>query len=365
MKKALRSAGLLVAGTVVLAVVLALLGVALVTSRFGADMIKTQLAQAMLEQKQRVLRIDGIAIALWPHIDLRLTGVALSEPGGAAEFAAVDAVHVALDPKPLQSRQWVVAAVEVQGLRATLIRRRDGRLNIDDLLPAPDPASPPPQAALAALTLADLRLTWRDEKAGSTTPLPQIDLAAAGLALGDQGWRVEHLSAAFAAPPRQLKAGLVVFGLAGTGRSLVVDKFAGSVDLADPALVRSPVHLPYEGRVQADLEKRSAAGRLAARLDESTLTLDFKLSRFAPPALEFDLAIDRLDLDRYLPEQRAGAAEDGKADLGWLHDLEVKGRARIGSLRVANVQASQLQFEIKAERGRLAVSSLPAVGKRK
>jgi len=49
------------------------------------------------------------------------------------EFAAVDAARVSLQLMPLLSRELVVSQVEVSGLRANLVKNKNGGSNIDDL----------------------------------------------------------------------------------------------------------------------------------------------------------------------------------------------------------------------------------------
>ena len=49
------------------------------------------------------------------------------------EFASVEQAQVAVKLMPLLSKQVIVDGVELRGLRASLVRAKDGKTNVDDL----------------------------------------------------------------------------------------------------------------------------------------------------------------------------------------------------------------------------------------
>jgi AsmA protein len=189
--------------------VLLLAGIAVIVSQFDAGRVKAEAVRAVADKTGRTLRIDGdLALSFWPNVGLRVGQVTLSEPRRAEPFAAVNAARVAVAVLPLLSGQVVVRAVEVDGLRATLIKRRDGSLNIDDLLagspgePAPaDGAAKPARPAegrelgleIAGIDITDAELVWQDEKAGKTTRISGLDLHT-GRVLADSGRRTYAVS---------------------------------------------------------------------------------------------------------------------------------------------------------------------------
>jgi AsmA protein len=84
---------------------------------------------------QRKLDIAGkVELAVWPDVGLSIGRVSLSEPGGKQEFAALDSARVAVAVMPLLSKQVQVRRIEVAGLKATLVKHKDGTLNIADLM---------------------------------------------------------------------------------------------------------------------------------------------------------------------------------------------------------------------------------------
>jgi AsmA protein len=92
---------------------------------------------------------------------------------------------------------------------------------------------------------------------------------------------------------------------------------------------------------------------------------------FAAPAYQFDLNIDRLNVDRYVPPKdnkpAAGQspAPQGKQaeqpiDFSPLKPLDLNGRIAIGSLQANNIKASDVRIDVKAKGGRLDVDPILA-----
>lgn len=113
--------------------------------------------------------------------------------------------------------------------------------------------------------------------------------------------------------------------------------------------------------------KRIALERLAATLDDSTLSGRVEIADVARQALRFDLSLDTLDVDSYLPPpapQGSAAAAGGPAPGGagdgaappsveGLRGLDAAGRMRVGALRIAGLQVRAIDVGIKAAGGRL------------
>ena len=417
-------------------------GIAFVASQFDADRIKSELARVVQEKKQRTLKIDGaLELSFWPNVGVRLGKLSLSEHASAQTFAAVESARVSVAVLPLLSKRIVVNAVEVDGVKAALVKHKDGTLNIDDLISKDKTESQPVQLDVAAIKVGNVRLTWQDEKSGSTTTISGLDLStgrvqadtgkqvfqvdALALAVkgkidaddrrespGDSfdirldapklavtpeksGGETITLAAVVAGAQRNINAKLTLSGVEGTAQAFKVaklafsldaragetavkggfdsalaadpgrqtvalEKFAGSFDIANPQMPMKQVKLPITGALHADLATQSAAGHLATQFDESKIALKFDVAKFAPLALGFDLDIDRLNVDKYLPPKKAGESGgkggDGKLDLSALKGLNANGTVKIGSLQVANIKAANVRLQIRAANGRLDIA---------
>lgn len=435
-----------------------LVGIVVIVSRFDAERVKAEAVRAVAEKTGRSLRIDGeLALSFWPNVGVRVGQVALSEPRRETPFAAVKAARVAVAVWPLLSGRVEVKAIAVDGLRATLIKQRDGSLNIDDLLGQPkdaaeEGAAKPARPAgggmaldIAGIDITDAEVVWQDEKAGKTTRISGLDLhtdrvladsgsrsyAVSGLALALKGTAGgERFSVQLDAPQLSLAPGkasgeavkgrvefngetrridlkLAVDGFAGEGDVVRVGQLAVELDagFADGTLsgqLRSPLAADLErqtialekldgqfalrqpafsqalkvtlgGAVQADLARQSADVRLTAKADESNLTFKSAISRFSPLAMNFDLDVDRLNLDSYRSAGKGGetvkpAAAGGREtkaggkalDFSALNGLDVTGSVRIGQLQAGKVRLAQLKLPLRIAGGRLAITPMTA-----
>jgi AsmA protein len=153
-------------------------------------------------------------------------------------------------------------------------------------------------------------------------------------------------------------------------QTLALEKLAGSLDLANPQMPMKQLKLPLSGSLRADLAKQSAALDLGTRFDESKIALKLKVAKFAPLALGFDLDIDTLNVDKYLPPKKAeekvaaspapagkDAAAD-KLDFSALKGHDVNGALRIGALQVSKLKLAKLDAKVRLAGGRLDVAPL-------
>lgn len=295
---------------IVVGVVLALLaaGIAYVASQFDAARLKSELARVVLAEKQRTLKIDGeLELSFWPNLGVKLGRLSLSEHASLQPFAAMDSARVAVAVMPLLQQRMVVEAVDIRGLVATVVRRQDGTLNIDDLLLKEKSATQPMRLDIAAIKVADAQLTWRDEKAGSSTTVSGLDLdtgkvqvdtgrghfeahavklAAQGqqgaerfelrldaprLLLTPQGAGGDDLTLAvkLSGPQRQVDAKLGFAGLAGQPSMLTVGKFSLQLDARSGATsVKATLDSPLTAEFDAAQKRqRVALAKLAGNAE--------------------------------------------------------------------------------------------------
>src|SRR4051812_3358202 len=152
---------------------------AYLAATFNPNDYKPQIQQVVKEKFDRTLKINGdIKLAFYPTLGADLAGVSLSERGTDKEFAAIDSARVALQFMPLLSRQLVVNRVEVHGLRANLVKHKNGTTNIDDLMgkdappgkkPQPEPAQAqkPMQFDIDHVLIDNAGLSYVDEGSGA------------------------------------------------------------------------------------------------------------------------------------------------------------------------------------------------------
>jgi AsmA protein len=111
--------------------------------------------------------------------------------------------------------------------------------------------------------------------------------------------------------------------------------------------------------------------KLDARLDQTRISGKASISGFAHPAYRFQLAVDDIDADRYLPPATAAstkpampaaAAGAGAAELPLplLRTLDVDGDLSIAKLRIAKLKLSAIKVGIKAAAGVIRTKPLAA-----
>ncbi len=166
-----------------------------VATTFDSARLKAELTSFVQEKKQRTLRIDGdVALSFWPNVGIRLGKASLSEYRSDKEFAAIDGARVSVAVMPLLSKRIVVDTVELDGARVTLIKHKDGTLNIADLLSKDKSDSAPVQVDISGIQVGNARLTWLDEQSGQSTVVSGLDLTTGAIA-ADTGKQVFQAAA--------------------------------------------------------------------------------------------------------------------------------------------------------------------------
>ena len=391
------------------------LALALAFALFDGNRLKAEVSKAVLEQYQRTLVIEGQPqLSVWPDVGVVLGAVTLSERGSREPFAALQSARVSVALWPLLGRQVQVHELQIKGLKADVVRRKDGSLNIDDLLrraasePAERAGAQMPAQALridiAGLALTDGQLSWRDERSGQQLRIDKLDLST-GRVQADTGAKtanIERLSVRVAgrsatdglslsldAPKLQLapdrfsgdavtigallqgqgrsaKLQLSLGALQGQGQVLRIGALSGNAELSHPDMPRKPLQLPLQGSLAVDLGKGSASLALATRFDQSKIASRVEVRSFSPLALGFDLEVDQLNIDQYLPPKassvaggQGGAGADPVLDLSALKGAPaVQGRVRVGALQVSGLKLSELDARMALAAGQLTVSPL-------
>lgn len=102
--------------------------------------------------------------------------------------------------------------------------------------------------------------------------------------------------------------------------------------------------------------------QLAAKVGDSQINANVGISQFSNPAYNFDVAIDKLDADRYIAKgnSESKGAGDTPIDLSALKKLNATGEAKIGWLKLANVKTQNVNLGLKADNGIATLSPFSA-----
>ncbi|MFQ5683044.1 MAG: AsmA family protein [Candidatus Binatia bacterium] len=119
--------------------------------------------------------------------------------------------------------------------------------------------------------------------------------------------------------------------------------------------------------------KSVTVDKLALRLDDSTVNGRLSLRNFRRPGIRFDIRLDGINLDRYLPpptkkqkqrtttKRTAASRNAAGLPLQALGALNLKGTLRIGKLKAQKLKLSDIRFAVNAQNGRLRIE--PATAK--
>lgn len=333
---------------ITLAAIVGLLVVAAVTLAlvFDPNQYKDDIIRLVKDNTGRDLKIGKkIGWSFFPRLGIEAGGLELSNAAGfgTQPFAKIDAAGVRVAVLPLLTGKIEVGVVYLHGVDLNLARNAAGRSNWDDMVAAtpakPKQAAPAPSDTtlpIAGLSVGRLEvkranLVWHDLQSGSRMAVRDLELA----------------TSAFAADkPMDLHLGF----------ELTRDKAA-------------PIKVALASRLTASANALKLAD-VDLKLDDSRLRGGIEIRNFAQPALRFDLALDKIDLDRYMgaePQpvpagksgvgagQSAAAAEPVELPLSTLRALDIQGKFAIGELKAIGLRSKDVKVEIKAKDGLIAL----------
>lgn len=347
----------------------------------------------------RRIEIDGLTVNLVKHKDgsLNIDDLAGDKPApGATPEAATG--------KPGEPLEIDVAGLELRNVRISWHDEASGKASeISDLdlstgalsgntgskhfavekLKLATQGSSGPDHFVLALETPGVVLTAGEARGETVTFSATLESAgkkvAAKISLQDLAGSLDALTIRNLAFGLDGKVGEAAFkadlsspvSVNGKDKIVTLAKLTGSLDVSSPALPMKQVKLPMDGRLTADIGRQRADFALKTRLDDSQMDLKLLVERFSPLALDFTLAIDQLNVDRYLPPKKAGAGAsatakaetagaEAKIDLSALKGLDLKGAVKIGRLQAHKLKLSGLDVQIEAADGRLQVAPLRA-----
>jgi AsmA protein len=169
-------------------------------------------------------------------------------------------------------------------------------------------------------------------------------------------------------------------------------KYEGNIDIAPFNLRQLAKQLAIELPIMADdttLEliqvatqftgstNNINASSLDIRLDQSKLSGNLAVNDFAKPALNFKLALDEIDVDRYLPPATESKTDDtssktitppaataaagaSQLPLETLRQLNAKGIIDIGKLKVSGTHSENIHIELNAANGDIKLKPMSA-----
>lgn len=414
------------AAALVVVVIAALL---IIPAFVDVNRYKPELEKYVSEATGRPLSIGGdVRLSLFPWAGVSFSDLKLGNTPAFAEkdFLAVKSFDVRVKLLPLLFKQVEVDRLVVLEPRIFLVSNKDGRVSWDfgakpaeaepstQPVPTPAPTGLPIQSLMVGeLSIQNGQLTLIDHGKGSRQEISRMNLSLkdvslerpvrfsfsasfnqkplsaegrfgpVGANIGQGAVPLEVKAEAFDQLKLQIK-GTVENLLAAPRASLAVEasefsprKLFAEIGRPLPATADARVlgRLAFTAAVKADAKAVSVSdGSLA--LDDSKLTFTLSAREFYKPNLTFDLKLDQIDLDRYLPPKAAAgqqkapeaqAAPTGgqpasataeKTDYTPLRQLVMDGRVAAGKLTVNNAKLEDVNLKFAARDGVLSLDPL-------
>lgn len=360
---------------------------------------KGEITKAVKESTGRDLTIDGdLTLSLFPWIGVEMGKTSLSNAAGFGEkpFAAIDEVNVKVKLLPLLTKQVEVSTVVLKRLDLNLAKNSAGTTNWDDLTqpeeskesakdrqdaaaPSDDPSAPLAALAIGGVSIEQASLLWDDRSSGERYEINDFNIKTGALAIGDPVDFQMSLGLASAKP--KTTAELEIAAKVTVDSSLqkvTVNDLKLTTDAKGEALPNGAVNLTLLASIMADTATQKLdVTDLNIRFDETTITGQAAVNDFEKPAISFGLAIDRINVDKYLPPAEEGAeaktastpatpasaaAAGGSAiPMQTLRDLNIDGKVTIGELLASGLTVGDIALDVKGKDG--LINTKQRVGK--
>ena len=358
---------------------------------------------------------DDLKLSLFPWAGISFSELRLGNPTGFAEkeFVKVKSFEVRVKLLPLISKEIQIKRFVMDEPQIVLVKNKNGRGNWEQpkeqkkgtsgqtAAPADSPAGIG-GLPISALTVGNFSITngsalWIDHGTNTRKEVKDISLILKDVSL-DQPVQLKF-SAEVDKNPLTLEGtvgpvgsgfekGVVPLDLSlralkqlamklkgnlenpattpGVDIDLTVEKFSPRdlvaalgqtfpVETADPKALDS---VALKAHIKADANRASISNGIID-LDQSQLNFSATASQFSRPNLKFDLNLDKIDLDRYMPPQSdqpsaAKAPAKGqkqKTDYTPLRRLILDGLIKIGQLTISKANIQDVYLKINAKNG--------------
>lgn len=412
MKKAIKWGAIIVGGIVVIIILIFLIAPAFI----DINKYKPEIENLVTENTGCPLTLGGdLSLSLFPWAGLSLSNVHLGNPKGFKEkdFVSVKSFEVRVKFLPLLSKEIQFKRFILEEARIVMVKNKDGRLNLQAIGKPTDKTQkekkePAPKAAgpglpIKSLTVGELSITkssilWIDHTTEGKREVSDLTLKLKDVSL-DRPFKLSF-SASLDGKPLSVDGTVGPIGKEpgkGTMSLDIAVKFLKEMEmkvkgtLVDPAvspkfdiaidispfsprkLVKAlgkpfPVRttdpealnkLAVKAGIKGDLNNVTISGGVLD-LDQSKLNFSLKAKDVNKPDIAFDMNLNEIDLDRYLPpagEEKA-SAKDKEApvvkknpDYQPLRKLVLEGTIKVAKVKAKGATVQDILVKVRGKGG--------------
>jgi AsmA protein len=419
MKKAIKWVAVIGGGLIVVIIALLLI----VPMFVNVEKYKPEIEKQVTKATGRPFTIGGdLRLSLFPWAGLAFSDLHLGNPPGFGqnEFLRIKSFDVSAKLIPLLFREIEVKRFVIDGLKVVLEKNKQGRGNWEGIgkpsegtvLEPTEKGSKEPQKGLPleALTVgefsvANSSIVFIDDATGRKREVSQVNLRLKDVSL-DRPIRLA-LSAVVERNPLSVEGQLGPVGKDPGKGKIPVDlavkafnevdlhvkgslidpansqqfdlafeispfsprKLMSAIGQSVPVVTADPQALSrvaLKGKVKGDPQSVAVSdGEL--ELDQSKLDFAVKGKDLPRPDISFDVKLDRINLDRYLPAPaegkgsgESGQVEPKKTDYAPLRKLVLAGSVQVGSFTVKKAKLENLHLKVSGKNGVFLLDPLTA-----
>ncbi len=402
---------------IALGVVLVLIvGAVVLVPRFvDVQQYKPQIEQLVSEKTGRSFAMgDDIHLSVFPWVGISLGDLVLGNATGytAPQMVSVKQFEVRLKVMPLLSKQWMVDTFVIDSPHFYLEKDKKGKGNWENIGPvksgdaekkakkeSKDAGALPIESLMVKqFSILNGLVSYVDQAASVDKQVTDFNLVIDDVSL-DNPVKID-LGAKLDGKPIALVGTVGPIGKEPGKGEMTVDIVLKALDQIEAAVKGRVVNpagggninlnvdvapfspkqvfqalglsFPIQSKDPSVLEKVAVKAKVNGTmkgvavtdglllLDDTTTTFSAAAKAFHKPDLKFDLAVDQIDLDRYLPPAQEGkkekvvkqpAGEKKSIDYGPLRKMVLDGKATIGKLKVANMKFADVLAHITAQGG--------------
>ncbi|WP_017221392.1 AsmA family protein [Moritella dasanensis] len=397
MKKVLLGIGAFIA-------IIIVVGIVAVKFLVNEELIKDNLIEQAKQFTQQDVAIEGdLNLTFYPQIGFELGKITLFNKHAYADSKQIDVnnVQVAVELMSLFTKTIVVTNVEVDGFTVNIETLADGRNNMDELLATLVPAEKPlsnediqaikvtPEGEIAqseykfvvkGVNISNAQLSLNNRQDGTYHKLSDSSLTVGEFAFD----KPVDIKLAANYRSNELTAKL------NTSLTLTVDELFNEIKLTQldnkltltgSMLPRPEMNISLQGDVTYDIAYKTVkVAGLKLAVDELIITGDLSADVFAKPSLEYNLAMNTLVVDDWLPKTDAtntndavkgsskgtGSAKKAAAkpvaevepDLSALSSVDQKGTLTITKIKQGDYVLDNIKLQSELKDGVLQLTKL-------
>jgi AsmA protein len=415
----------IVGGLVVLVIALLLI----VPHFIDIQKYKPEIEKQVAQTTGRPFTIGGdLRLSLFPWAMVALSDLHLGNPPGYKEkdFLYVKSFDVEVKLLPLISKDFQVKRFVVDGLRLNIEKNREGRGNWEGIGKTPDKAPPAPpkdttrkpeektegafplkSIEVGEFAIRNASFLYLDQGTGEKKEISGLTLTLQDVSL-DRPIRL-MLTALLDNQPLSIEGSLGPVGRDFGNAKIPLDvtlkafkevnvslkgnivaatqqfDFGLQVSSFSPRKVFSAIGKPFpvatsdpEALTKVALKAtlkgspdRVSLSQGALDLDESKLSFSLNAKEFSKPDITFDLNLDKINVDRYLPPSspkgaakeekgKAAPAASKKTDYAPLRKMVVNGTVKVGMLTAMGAKVEDVNVKVNGKNGIFHVDPLTA-----